>query len=209
MLKGHGAIGATGASSAAPLAARKRPRADDEHSLAAAPQASPSLVPTAADAFERVACSGLLRTSHTTVTGVTTAFTREVRPNDILFLAGATREQDGRAVRFILSATSLALAEPFPADAVEPVKFTISRRAAVGAAGVDVGAAARAAAAARTLALERETGAGGARVQVKSADKGAYTYVAVGALGTAAAVEDSRESALDARARARGRDKFC
>lgn len=203
VLKGHGAIG----SAAGAVPVRKRPR-DDELPLAAA--ASPSVVvPSVPEALERIPCSGTLRTSQTTVTGINTAFTREVRPNDILHLGvGGTRENEGRVVRFILSATSLALAEPFSSDAVDPVEFSISRRSAVVAAGADPGAAARAAADARTLALERETGASGARVQVKSVDKGGYTYVAAGSLG-AAAVDESRESALDARARARGRDKFC
>jgi len=210
VLKGVGPLGAAGGAAGA---ARKRARDDDGAgagagagaggAAAAAPAPAPAPAPGGAAAPApaapaRAPGSGALRASATTVTGVGTRFDAEVRAGDVLEAFG-----EARRVAFVVSATSLALAAPFAADARAPAPFFVvrARDARADAAAADPARAAREAEAARLAEAARFTGAAAGRVEVKGAAKGSYATVDAPPAG-------SREAALDARAKARGRDKF-
>ena len=208
VLKGHGVIGGGVLDSAS----RKRAREDapaGASAIAAARAAgatsSSSSASVSASVSEpkitRTPGTGTLRTSSTTVYGVGTRFDEDVCYGDVLEVGS-----EARPVAFVLSATSLGLSEAFSVDVAVPAPFTVARLVVVrDAASMDPAAVARAAASARLADVERQTGAGGRSIQVKSdRGKGTYSFVAAGT-GSAA----SREEQLDARAKARGRDKFC
>jgi hypothetical protein len=142
--------------------------------------------------------TGTLRTSSTTVYGIGTRFLDEVKAGDVLEIGS-----EARPVAFVLSATSIGLSEPFSVDVAVPAPFTVAHLVEHDAATLDPVEFSRKAATARFADVERQTGAG-TRIQIKGDSKGTYSFAS--AIGAAAA---SREDQLDARAKARGRDKFC
>lgn len=213
VLKGHGAVGS------GTVISRKRARDDDKTSVpisassGAVASAISDTTGTAATATTTTTTTtsttgspqithtrgtGTLRTSSTTVYGISTRFLDEVKAGDVIEIGS-----EARPVAFVLSATSLGLSEPFSVDVAVPAPFTVAHLVVHDAATLDPVEASKKAATARFADVERQTGAG-TRIQIKGDSKGTYSFAS--AVGAAAA---SREDQLDARAKARGRDKFC
>ena len=204
VLKGHGVVGSGRGLGSTTVISRKRARDDVDVDATT----TTTITTTAATATATTATggpqithtrgTGTLRTSSTTVYGVSTRFLDEVKAGDVIELGS-----ESRPVAFVLSATSIGLSEPFSVDVAVPAPFTVAHLVVHDAATLDPVEFSRKAATARFADVERQTGAG-TRIQIKGDSKGTYSFAS--AIGAAAA---SREDQLDARAKARGRDKFC
>ena len=206
VLKGHGAIG-SGRGSSGPCTATsyKRARVDplgvstsnSTSSVVIAISGTTTSTSTGDPKITRTLCTGQLRTSATAVSGIATRFLDEIKAGDVIEVGN-----EARPVAFVLSATSLGLSEPFSVDVAVPARFTVAHLVVLDAAALDPVEASRKAASARFADVERQTGAG-ARIQIKGDSKGTYSFA------SAAMTTGSREDQLDARAKTRGRDKFC
>jgi hypothetical protein len=190
VLKGHGALTKNGVAPPSSAVIRPLPTAV-KRARTEEPQ-EPVIV--------RTNCKGTILSSHCTVTGVDTLFLSQLQAGDVIEAGG-----ESRPVKFIVSNTSLSLAEPFSKSFSLPVPFVGVHLRDPNV--VDPAVLAAQAEVARRKELSSFTGTETDKIQMKK-EKGSS------GLGTTYVTKqlekglDSREDLLLLRSKQKG-DKFC